>query len=217
MLFVCVLRNVCIMIAAYCEQRVFIYQLRMFLDSNDFIIQRQWIVHWHATSDDKGSGRCTANLNGEARYNICLGLSAVAEMGDRLATINMGENWGRYAPSGGSIPIYHNISWAEAYLRTNGILIYPSVWPQYTNVTDIQTGQTGQRSDSIGEPFYKRRPKITNRKMCRLWSFRCRCKWRRSVYPTYAQFRRLFPVLLWTRGPCGQLKLSITTYVSLWC
>jgi len=30
------------------------------------------------------------------------------------------------------------------------ILIHPTVWPQYTNVTDRQTGQTGQQSDSIG-------------------------------------------------------------------
>jgi len=30
------------------------------------------------------------------------------------------------------------------------ILIRPTVWPQYTNVTDKQTGQTGQRTDSIG-------------------------------------------------------------------
>jgi len=29
------------------------------------------------------------------------------------------------------------------------ILIRPTVWPQYTNITD-RTGQTGQRSDSIG-------------------------------------------------------------------
>jgi len=30
------------------------------------------------------------------------------------------------------------------------ISIRPTVWQQYTNVTDKQTGQTGQRSDSIG-------------------------------------------------------------------
>jgi len=42
------------------------------------------------------------------------------------------------------------------------ILIHPTVWPQCTNVTD-RTGQDRQtdrqRSDSIGEPFYKRSPK----------------------------------------------------------
>jgi len=32
----------------------------------------------------------------------------------------------------------------------SGILIHPTVWPQYTNVTYRQTGQTGQRSRSIG-------------------------------------------------------------------
>jgi len=30
------------------------------------------------------------------------------------------------------------------------ILIHPTVWPQYTDVTDRSTGQTGERSDSIG-------------------------------------------------------------------
>jgi len=29
------------------------------------------------------------------------------------------------------------------------ILLHPTVWPQYTNVTDIQDRQAGQRSDSI--------------------------------------------------------------------
>jgi len=36
----------------------------------------------------------------------------------------------------------------------SGILIHPTVWPQYANVTDRKTGQIdrqrGQRSDSIG-------------------------------------------------------------------
>jgi len=39
------------------------------------------------------------------------------------------------------------------------ILIRPTVWPQYTNVTDTQYRQTGQRFDSIGRTFYKRSPK----------------------------------------------------------
>ena len=34
------------------------------------------------------------------------------------------------------------------------IFIRSTVWPQYTNVSD----RTGQRPDSIGEPFYKRSP-----------------------------------------------------------
>jgi len=31
----------------------------------------------------------------------------------------------------------------------SGILIHPTVWPQYTNIVHRQTGQTGQRSRSI--------------------------------------------------------------------
>jgi len=46
-------------------------------------------------------------------------------------------------------------------------LIHPTVWSQYTNVTDRIDRQTGQYrtvhdrqgSDSIGEPFYKRSPR----------------------------------------------------------
>jgi len=32
----------------------------------------------------------------------------------------------------------------------SGILIHPTVWPQYTNVTNRQTDRTAQGSDSIG-------------------------------------------------------------------
>jgi len=41
------------------------------------------------------------------------------------------------------------------------ILIHPTVWPQYTNITDRQTGQTGQNNGPIalGEPLYKQSPK----------------------------------------------------------
>ena len=35
----------------------------------------------------------------------------------------------------------------------------PTVWPQYTNVTNRQDRQTGQRSNSIHKPFHKRSPK----------------------------------------------------------
>jgi len=38
------------------------------------------------------------------------------------------------------------------------ILIHPTVWPQYTNVTD-RTGQTDNSPIGQGEPFYKRSPK----------------------------------------------------------
>jgi len=59
------------------------------------------------------------------------------------------------------VPILHNVARAEAYLHDN-FHLDPSVWPQYTNVTDrtdwtdrteMTNGtdiQTGQRSDSTG-------------------------------------------------------------------
>jgi len=40
------------------------------------------------------------------------------------------------------------------------VLIHPTVWPQYTNVTDRQIGQDNGPI-ALGEPFYKRLPKIT--------------------------------------------------------
>jgi len=46
------------------------------------------------------------------------------------------------------------------------ILIRQTVWPQYTNVTDRQTGQDRQterrQTDSIGRTVYKRSPKNGN-------------------------------------------------------
>jgi len=36
-----------------------------------------------------------------------------------------------------------------------GILIHPTIWPQYSNITDRQTGQDRQLSDSTGKLFYK--------------------------------------------------------------
>jgi len=41
----------------------------------------------------------------------------------------------------------------------SGTLIHPTVWSQYTNVTDRQTARTGQTDNgpiAQGEPFYKR-------------------------------------------------------------
>jgi len=52
-------------------------------------------------------------------------------MGDRLATIDKGRKVGRgyYAPfRGGEL---------GPHLTQCGILIHPTVWPQYTNVTDM--------------------------------------------------------------------------------
>jgi len=62
--------------------------------------------------------------------------SAAAEMGDRLATIDMGrkELW-LLCPfrEGRSGSPSNNVAWAEAYLRTKShILIRSAVWPQQT-------------------------------------------------------------------------------------
>jgi len=64
--------------------------------------------------------------------------SAVAEMGDRLATIDMGRKLGAvplYWKGAGSPP---NTIWPGPRPTSvpSFILIHPTVWPQYTNVTD---------------------------------------------------------------------------------
>jgi len=84
--------------------------------------------------------------------------SAVAEMGDRLATIDKGRkvgaavplSVGRWATSNTMLPGPRPTS------IPSGILIHPTVWPQYTNVTDIQDRQDNGPSWAQGEPFYKR-------------------------------------------------------------
>jgi len=85
-------------------------------------------------------------------------------MGDYLATIDMGRKVGGCcAPFRGGAGSPSNTMWPGPRPTSvpSGILIHPTVWPQYTNVTDRtdrQTDrQTGQRSDRWqGEPFYKR-------------------------------------------------------------
>ena len=58
--------------------------------------------------------------------------SAVAEMGVRLATIDMGRKLGAVLLflGGGTGHPSNNIVWAEAYLLPSGILIHLAVWPQ---------------------------------------------------------------------------------------
>jgi len=58
------------------------------------------------------------------------------------------------------------------------ILIRPTVWPQYTNVT-VRTGQAGQTDNgpiALGEPFYKRLPDY---RVCFL------VQWRDQNIPTW--------------------------------
>jgi len=70
-----------------------------------------------------------------------------------LATIDMGRKRGRGAvlcrfTRGGSGDPSNTMSPGPKPISVpSGILIHPTVWPQYTNVTDRQTGQ---RSRSIG-------------------------------------------------------------------
>ena len=94
--------------------------------------------------------------------------AAVAEMGDRLATIDMGQKLGGSAPflerGAGSLS---NTMWPgpRPTCKPSFILIRPTVWPQHTNVTDRQPEQDRQTEETdngliaYGEPFYKRSPK----------------------------------------------------------
>jgi len=71
---------------------------------------------------------------------------------------------GSYAPFGrGGAGSPSNTMWLGPRPTSipSGILIHPTVWPRYTNVTDW-TGQTDRTDNgpiAYGEPFYKRSPK----------------------------------------------------------
>jgi len=99
-------------------------------------------------------------------YNKC---SAVAEMGDPFATIDMGRKFGGAVP-----PLFGGVSWVPSSTMwpgprptsiPSGILVHPAIWPQqiwihptvcpqYTNVTDIR--QDRQWTDSIGRAVFER-------------------------------------------------------------
>jgi len=70
--------------------------------------------------------------------------SAVAEMGDRLATIDMGRKVGAAVSLsvGGAGSPSNTMSPGPRHTSVrSGIVIHPTVWPQYTNVTDRQNRQ----------------------------------------------------------------------------
>jgi len=83
--------------------------------------------------------------------------SAVAEMGDRLATVDMGRKVGGGIlcpfPLGGAGSPSNSVAWAEAYLHTKWHLDPSSRLATIHNVTDRQDRQTGQQSHSIGRPL----------------------------------------------------------------
>jgi len=66
----------------------------------------------------------------------------------------MGRKWeGAAVPLWGGAGSPSNTVWPGSRPTSlpSGILIHPTVWPQYTNSqTDRQDRQTGQRSDSFG-------------------------------------------------------------------
>jgi len=69
--------------------------------------------------------------------------SAVAEMGDSLATIDMDRKKGAAVPLSGGAGSPSNTMWPgpRPTSMPSFILVHPTVWPQYTNVTDMQTRQ----------------------------------------------------------------------------
>jgi len=74
----------------------------------------------------------------------------------RFATTDMGRKLGAVSLLGGEAGSPSNSMWPGPSF----ILIHPTVWPQYTNVTDRQTDrQTDDGLIAQGEPFYKRSPK----------------------------------------------------------
>ena len=87
--------------------------------------------------------------------------SEVAEMGDRGRAV--GRNVGAAVPlslGGAESPSSTMSPGPRPFFVASGILIHPTVWPQCTNVTDSQTGQTEQRSRSTGRTVtYNGRPK----------------------------------------------------------
>jgi len=87
--------------------------------------------------------------------------SAVAEMGDRLATIYMCRKVGGCCAPFGWAGSPSNTMWPGPRPTSipRGIPMHPTVWPQYTNVTDRRTGQADNDSIAWGEPFYKRSSK----------------------------------------------------------
>ena len=99
-----------------------------------------------------------ARCNGQ-QYNKS---SAVAEMGDHT-TAKWAEKWewGCCSPFREEVGSPSNTMppGPRPTSVRSGILIHPAVWPQYTNVTDRQTRQIGQRSRSIGRVTCNCRPK----------------------------------------------------------
>jgi len=87
-------------------------------------------------------------------------------MGDRLATIDMGENWGSNAPLfffwGGAAgsPCNTMLPRPRPICVPSFILIPPNVWLQYTNVTDRTDRQRDKTGKHRANRFANGRPKM---------------------------------------------------------
>ena len=85
-------------------------------------------------------------------------LSSIAEMGDRLSTIDMDRKVGAVVPRsiGGGAGSPSNTMWPGPRTTSmpSGIWIHPAGWPQYTNVT--------HRADREDKVRYHRTNRFTN-------------------------------------------------------
>ena len=77
------------------------------------------------------------------------------QMASRSIKPDMGQNWGGCALfEGGELGPYLTMwSGPRPTFVPSFILIHRNVWPQYTNVTDRQTGQAGQRDRQDNGPI----------------------------------------------------------------
>ena len=80
-------------------------------------------------------------------------------MGDRLATTDMDRKLGAVLLWGGGYSSNKMWPGPRPTPTPSGILIHPTVWPQYTSFTDRQSGQTDNGPIAQGEPLYKQSPK----------------------------------------------------------
>ena len=86
--------------------------------------------------------------------------SAVAEMGDRGHNRHGPKRGGCCAPfAGAGTPSSTMWPGPRPTCKPGFILIRPTVWRQYTNVTDRHTDRQYNGPIAQGEPFYKRSPK----------------------------------------------------------
>ena len=96
----------------------------------------------YAVKKSTATEHCSGIKRDEAQLCIVINpnkSSAIAEMGDRFATIDKGRKVGDCCAlfrGGGWFPSNTMSTDPRPNPVSNGILIHLTVWPQYTNVTD---------------------------------------------------------------------------------